>query len=258
MRWIRNIGLALMLMLAVDACFSPPDYPITPQIVFVNEELDFVSGTGSDGTDILKIVLRFTDGDGDVGIINENSTEMKEQSQFFYSLSSTGQVSLSTIEQSNINYRFKRLNPNFKMPGSENKLPDFVPPFNCTSWELEKDNQGKVIDTVYTELNPNYYNIFVDYYIKNNDGTFTKFDIDKNFFFPNCGDRSLNGARIPNLSKDLEKSSPLDGIIRYNIKSAGIELLFSINILKLKITIMDRAFNRSNEVESKEFTLRSI
>jgi hypothetical protein len=247
MRWIRNIGLGLVLMVAVNACFTPPNYPITPQIEFINEELGFYKNPA--GFDTLKIALKFTDGDGDIGL-DDSFTDPKYAPQYFFFRNSSGQFILSTLNQSNVNYKFKRLNPSFK-------LPDFVTPFNCNSWVLKKVN-NVVVDTIYTELNPNHYNLFIDYYIKNNSGTFTKYDVDQIFIFPFCGDRSLNGARIPNLSKDPGKESPLDGKIKYAIKSIGLEANFSIKTIKLKISIQDRALNRSNEVESKEFTLQSI
>ncbi len=247
MRWIRNIGLALLIMTVVNACFTPPDYPITPQIEFINDELGFFKN--STGFDTLKIALKFTDGDGDVGL-DDSFTDPKYAPQYFFFRNSSGQFILSTLNQSNVNYKFKRQNPSFQ-------LPDFVTPFNCNSWVLKKVN-NVVVDTIYTELNPNHYNIFVDYFTKNNNGTFTKFDVDENFIFPFCGDRSLNGARIPNLTKDPGKASPLDGKIRFAINSIGLDFLFSTKTLKLKITIQDRALNKSNEVESNEFTLQSI
>lgn len=247
MRGIRNIGLALLIMTVVNACFTPPDYPITPQIEFINDELGFFKN--STGFDTLKIALKFTDGDGDVGL-DDSFTDPKYAPQYFFFRNSSGQFILSTLNQSNVNYKFKRQNPSFQ-------LPDFVTPFNCNSWVLKKVN-NVVVDTIYTELNPNHYNIFVDYFTKNNNGTFTKFDVDENFIFPFCGDRSLNGARIPNLTKDPGKASPLDGKIRFAINSIGLDFLFSTKTLKLKITIQDRALNKSNEVESNEFTLQSI
>jgi hypothetical protein len=247
-------------MVAVNACFTPPNYPIAPQIEILNNDLAFIKNTNSIGLDTLRIVLKFTDGDGDVGVIRTQDLPLDERAVFYYLLNSNGQVSLTTIDRSNINYRFKRLNPNFRMPNSGAKLPEFITPFNCTSWELEEDKNNVVIDTVYIERNPNHFNIFIDYLIKNNDGTFTEFNFDDFFIFPFCGDAVFNGARIPNLSKEIGKNSPLDGKITFNITATigALDLLFSIKTLKLKISIVDRALNKSNEVESKEFTLQSI
>jgi hypothetical protein len=262
MRWIRNIGLGLVLMVAVNACFTPPDFPITPQIEFINNELKFIKNPDPQGLDTLRVVLKFTDGDGDIGFPEVGQLPLKDQAVYYYLLNANGQVSLTKKEQSNINYRFKRLNPNFRMPAGSlfpgALLPDFVPPFSCSSWELKRVN-NIVTDTVYLERNPNHFNIFVDYFTKNNDGTFTRFDVDQYFLFPFCNGLVLNASRIPNLSKEIGKNSPLDGKIKFNIVSLGaIDFIFSIRTLKLKVYIVDRAGNKSNEVESKEFTLQSI
>ena len=105
MRWIRNIGLGLVLMVAVNACFTPPNYPIAPQIEILNNDLAFIKNTNSIGLDTLRIVLKFTDGDGDVGVIRTQDLPLDERAVFYYLLNSNGQVSLTTIDRSNINYR---------------------------------------------------------------------------------------------------------------------------------------------------------
>ncbi len=263
MRWIRNIGIGLVLMVAVNACFTPPNYPIAPQIEFVNNELKFVKNTAPQGLDTLRIVLKFTDGDGDVGTIKTNSTALEDQSEFFYFVNSTGDTRLTTNSQSNLTYSFKTLNPNFILNGTQRPAGP-LPPLDCNSWtrKLASDNKTPVnpAEYVYYELNPNYYNIYVDYFIKNNDGTFARFDVREEFnSFPSCtADLSLNGSIIPNLSKEIGKNSPLDGKIKFNIVSLGIDFIFTIKTLKVKVYIVDRAGNKSNEVESKEFTLQSI
>ncbi len=258
MRWIRNIGIGFVLMVAVNACFTPPNYPIAPQIEFVNNELEFVKNTAPQGLDTLRIVLKFTDGDGDVGIIDPSSKALEDQIEYYYFVSATSPPRLVSIDQSNLTYRFRRLNPNFVLSGTLNP-PSSLPSLSCDSWtrEFSKDKLT-VLDTVYYELNPSYYNMTIEYFTKNNDGTFTRFDVKEGKSFPLCGDLTLNGARIPNLSKDIGKSSPLDGKITFNYLTQGIDFVFSIKTLKLKVTIVDRAGNRSNEVESKEFTLQSI
>ncbi|NOS57532.1 MAG: hypothetical protein HOP37_14930 [Cyclobacteriaceae bacterium] len=252
MRWIRNIGLGLVLIVVVNACFTPPDFPITPQIEFINNELKFIKNPAPQGNDTLRIVLKFKDGDGDVGIIPVNPIPLVDREEYFYLLNSNGQLSLIEKEQSNLTFRFKRLNPNFRLP---NGKP--LPELSCDNWSEKKVN-NRVVDTIYYELNPRYYNMSIEYFTKNNNGTFTRFDIKEGRFFPNCADGAFNGARIPNLSKEIGKSTPLDGKITFNYLTQGIDFIFSIKTLKLKVYIVDRAGNKSNEVESKEFTLQSI
>ncbi|HMP99207.1 MAG TPA: hypothetical protein PKC24_05450, partial [Cyclobacteriaceae bacterium] len=105
--------------------------------------------------------------------------------------------------------------------------------------------------TVYYELNPDHYNIFVEYYTKNPNGSFSLFDWRTEL----CG--TTFDGRFP-LLKDQDRASPLEGRLRYAMTSIGFRQLFSLSTLKLRITIQDRALNQSNTVESPEFRLEDI
>jgi hypothetical protein len=248
MKLIRNLSLGVLLMWVVNGCFNAPDYPTSPQIQFLDDRKYFSKETG-DGLDELVVALKFQDGDGDIGI-DDSFTDSKYVQQYFFSISTSGVISPSTLEQSNVNYKFSRQNPQYKLPI-----------YDCKSWELKKNKDGATIDTIYTELNDNFFNLFVDYYIKNNnsptDTSYTKFDIYKDLS-RGCPDRAILGGRIPVLSKDPGKKAPLDGIINFSIRSFGLEPTFGSSIIKLRLRIQDRAFNKSNLVESSPFTLQSI
>ena len=147
-----------------------------------------------------------------------------------------------------ITYKTKRTKPGY------DTLPAFVKPYNCINWEVRTLNTK--VDTFYFKLNPNHYNIFVDFFVQNTDGTFKEFDWQKEFTYPNCG-IPFDG-RFPRLSKDLTQKTPLDGTIHYSMKSTGFLILFSIKTLKLKVTIQDRSLNKSNTIETPLFTLGGI
>jgi hypothetical protein len=110
-----------------------------------------------------------------------------------------------------------------------------------------------VKDTLYFQLNPDHNNIEVDFLVKNPNGTFTEFDWRKEFNFPNCG-ISFDG-RFPILYKD-RPGAPLEGRIRYGMGSIGFKVLFGLKTLKLRVQIKDRALNKSNIIETPEFTLQ--
>ena len=94
-------------------------------------------------------------------------------------------------------------------------------------------------------------------FIKNNDGTYKEFDWQKEFAnYPSCGE--TYDGRFPIMTKDLTQKTPLEGTIRYAMKSTGFLILFSIKTLKLRITIQDRALHKSNTVETGDFTLQGI
>jgi hypothetical protein len=239
MRLKGNLIGFLFISLGVGGCFTPPEFPIQPQIEF--ESIDFKEyGAGFDAeADSLILVITFKDGDGDLGLdpselecISEN---ICYNNKFFY-LKPDGNY---------LTYKDKRTNPDYS------SLPDFVKPYNCINWEVSTDNTNKV-DTFYFELNQDHYNIEVDFLVKNPDGTFTEFDWTKEFNYPNCG-TSFDG-RFPILYKE-EPGTPLEGRLRYSMGSIGFKALFSVKTLKLRVQIKDRALNKSNEIFTPEFTL---
>lgn len=239
MRLIRGLLLFLIVAAGMSACFDPPEYPVQPQIEFESIEFkEFGSGFDSE-TDSLILVISFKDGDGDLGLDPSEQGCISETICYnnkFYSKKEDGNL---------VTYKDKRTNPKFS------SLPDFIKPFNCINWEVRNDNNK--IDTLYFELNPDHYNITVDFLVKNpSNGTFEEFDWTKEFTYPNCG-ISFDG-RFPILFKD-KPGSPLEGNLKYSMGSLGFKALFSIKTLKLRIQIKDRALNKSNIIETPEFTL---
>ncbi|NJN42589.1 MAG: hypothetical protein HC811_10540 [Flammeovirgaceae bacterium] len=177
----RRLVWIVFLGLLGHSCFDPPEFPLTPSIEF--DDIYFVEvGTASD-KDSLVVSIKFKDGDGNLGL---------DPSEIFFPYNNRTYYSYLG---DTINYELKRT-----VPELDSLLPDFVTPYNCTNWEVIMDGQT-VVDTLYFELNPNYYNFFVDFLIKNNDGTFTEFDWQTAFIYPNCG-ITFDG-RFPILSKDL-------------------------------------------------------
>ncbi|MBL7874214.1 MAG: hypothetical protein JNL53_01025 [Cyclobacteriaceae bacterium] len=239
MRLNRNLIGFLFISLGLGACFTPPEFPLQPQIEF--ESIVFREyGSGFDAeADSLILTLTFKDGDGDLGLDPSELSCVSEgicyNNKFFF----------RKPDGTLLTYKDKRTNPAYS------SLPDFVKPYNCINWEVSTDNTGKV-DTFYFELNPDHYNIEVDFLVKNPDGTFTEFDWTKEFNYPNCG-TSFDG-RFPILYKE-EPGTPLEGNLRYSMGSIGFKALFSVKTLKLRVQIKDRALNKSNEIFTPEFTL---
>jgi hypothetical protein len=234
MHLIRGFALFAIILTGVSSCFNPPDFPVEPQIEF--ETIQYKEyGSGFDTEyDSLILTISFKDGDGDLGL-DPSENAPPYNNKFYYLIGSEF-----------ITYETKRTNPNY------DTLPDFVKPYNCINWEVYKEN-NVVVDTLYFQLNPDYNNITVEFLVKNPDGTFTEFDWREAFNYPNCG-ISFDG-RFPILFKD-KPGAPLEGKIRYGMGSIGFKILFSTKTLKLRVQIKDRALNRSNFVETNEFTLQ--
>jgi len=226
----------LMLIIFFGSCFEAPNYSVIPVIEL--KSVSFIDVADPYNVDSLQVVIGFKDGDGDLGL-NANETDAPYNEKT-YLYTNTGTL---------VTYKTKRTNPNYAY------LPSFVSPYNCTNWEVRKKDQQ--IDTVYFESNPNQYNIFVQFYLKNQDGSYSEFDWQKEFAsYPSCGE-TFNG-RFPVLSKDLSLKKPLEGSIKYSMKSVGFLVLFNIKTLKLRITIQDRALNKSNTIDTGDFTLQQI
>ncbi len=247
---------ALTLLLA--SCFDPPQYSPVPTIEF--ESISFTDVPNPSDPDSLILTIRFKDGDGDMGLDANDPTDTlyPYQNRTFF----------DTIKTSNAGYYFPLKDVKFityetwrtqRYGWKEKKLaydtlPEFKNPYNCVNWQiLTIDNK---IDTFYFELNRDHHNIFVEFLVKNNDGSFSEFNWTEEFAYPQCG-ITFDG-RFPILSKDLSRKSALDGKIRYGMPSTGFLILFSIKTLKLRITIQDRTLNKSNTIETPEFTLQQI
>ena len=109
-------------------------------------------------------------------------------------------------------------------------------------------------DTMYTEANEFHNNIFVTFFLKKN-GEYEEFDF-LALFAPQCNPIGFDG-RYP-LLNDPDRDRPLEGKLKYTMKSAAWELTFRLDTLKLEVYIYDRALNKSNTITTPDFVLRDI
>lgn len=269
----KGVALAGFMGLFLLSCFDPPEYSNIPTIEY--ESVSFVDVANSSDPDSLIVVVRFMDGDGDLGLdanypgdtmcpvhpITFFDTIRTSTVGYYYYPNKTARVCLPPVPADELpdvgfvtyeTFRTDRYGWRPKL--SVDTLPPFTKPFNCVNWEIR--SVGGQIDTFYVERNPYHNNIIVQFMVKNANGSFTEFDWTKEFAYPQCG-ITFNG-RFPILSKDLSRAAALDGKIRYGMASTGFTILFSIKTLKLRVTILDRSLNVSNTVETPEFTLQQI
>jgi len=126
--------------------------------------------------------------------------------------------------------------------------------YTCSRQITSSEKLYLVYDTFYGELNPDHNNITVEFFVENNDGTFPEEPFDWiSAFPPGCG--VTYDGRFPILS---DQSNAIEGTIKYSLKGFGFLQLFSFRTLKLRVTIKDRALNKSNVLETPEFTLSQI
>ncbi|MBN8575346.1 MAG: hypothetical protein J0L66_00305 [Cytophagales bacterium] len=269
MRTIKYLLAMVILSLGAGSCFDPPEFPIEPRIEFENMIYKRVNNIDS-----LIFFITFTDGDGDLGLSNSDNSctltsdinqicfegkvyDLYQNAQGQYEIVETATTcNTPTVCYNNkfvilkpdrtpIRYGDKRNNPVYA------SLPDFIKPYNCINWELERNNINVVTDTTFFRLNPNHYNFEIDFLIKQSNGQFVEFDFTKEFDFPGCG-LTFDG-RFPILYKD-KPGSPMEGRIRFAIGSAAMRALFSLKTLKFRIQIKDRALHKSNIIETPEIS----
>ena len=239
----------------VGACFEPPQFSNVPSITIENVRVKAVAGAST--PDSLIVSIGFKDGDGNIGISgSENGPPYHERWFFLTSPLPTCEpgvpapcTRVSYIDEGNlanyVTYKLRRQGAPYDI------LPAFAQPYDCVNYVVLKNSNQVTIDTLYSEPNPQYFNLFIDVYVKNG-ASFQKFEFN-NAPYPNCNIYGLN-SRLPILAKDGDVNSklPLEGVITYKLTSASFTPLIG-KTLKLKIRIMDRDGNESNEDESNEF-----
>ena len=247
---------AIAFLTSLLACNRPPDLPLAPTISFNDIAFEVTSTSIGDviiESFALKLTFNVADGDGDIGL---DGAESGRPFQEFDLIRENGEA---------INFGDR--------PGD--------PPFNCIDWIIEApvgvpidaafdhNGDGDVLDTLLIDLNEDQFNIFVDFFIKQPDGSFVESDVrtwppgsenEQTF----CNTETFDG-RIPCLSSDdspcdfiRATERPIEGTITYEMISSGFESVFRNETIKLSFQIQDRKLNKSNIVESPEFTLQDI
>jgi len=264
MKTIWRLVIGLFLPAFVISCFDPPEYPIVPEIEFKSVKfVDTPDPAGQLVADTLVLSVNFKDGDGDIGFsdedLNVSETTAKYAERIYFdtqgqkwAIGNLPQLSQSKDPNDIAFYKSLIKFSNRKNPPFDT-LPDFTKPYTCINWYVLQDDKvtpSVTIDTLYFKLNPNHYNIFVDFFINTN-GTFEEYDFRKEL----C---ATYDGRLPILSKDLSQENPLQGTIRYAMSSVAFKLFFGLKPIKLRVQIQDRNLNKSNVIETDAFTLNQI
>ena len=231
--------------LICTSCLDAPNYPDTPKIEY-NDVLFKVVGDNSD-PDSLIIVIKFEDGDGDLGLRATESTAPYNLKNYYsnktgqlFDFNNEGAEDLMTIDDI----------------GIIDTLPPFEGFYRCISWDTQPEiyyqDGTQLEDTVYFQFNKRYHNIYVDFLVLEA-GKFKKFDWRKEI------DCSIDyNGRFPLLNDTPDKDRVLEGSLRYGMVSTGFKPLFNGKTMKLRVQINDRKGHFSNVIETPEFTLSDI
>jgi hypothetical protein len=120
---------------------------------------------------------------------------------------------------------------------------DHSTPFSCDSFNIDDYDKDHLLDTVKGIRITDYYNYFLEILIKTDSAHYRSFN------FPSCN--NING-RFPPLNPD-KYSGPLEGNLSFTINNTKVlrDSLYNKKV-KFRIQIEDRAFHKSNIVESPD------
>lgn len=248
MKFINSLQFIFLIGCAACLCTrcngkDEVEFPDEPYIEF--RGFKFVDVEGVANPDTLKFSIYFRDGDFDLGL---KGTEQGPPYNLYNYYLKDGTVApsfqLDQVKSMIIFSDKKTINPD--------TLPSFDYPFNCTNWEIVRDDNYMVLDTVYRTINPGGLNFMFDFYLSEGNGPFEK--------MITCT-RGFNGRfekpfqNKPGSPFQFRKISDREGILIFSIASSSIKSYFKGKNIKSKIKIKDRALNSSNEVETDIFTL---
>jgi len=230
-RYLSGVIIAILIMLVVSACFQAPEFANEPFISF--NSVIFKKGATELDPDSLIVTINFQDGDGDLGLRSQGADTGSPYHDLWVIPKDDGSGDLVTLAD--------RALPDY------DTLPPYEFPYYCTNYTVTGD------DTLYVQPNKFHFNIYVKYFVKKN-GIYTEFDW-LTAFDPICG-QTFNGRYL--LLNDSNNDKPLEGKLAYKMKSAGFELLFRQDTLKLDVYIIDRALNISNTISTPDFVLKDV
>jgi len=223
---VKNPIWFLLIFFSIVACEDRPTFPITPSI---NLNEYYFRQIQDLSLDSLIIKLQFEDGNGDLGL---DATETNPP----YHL-----LDVIVIDGDTLKY------------GDNDTLPEY----NCIDYEIirkETSVDGSLVvtaDTIYVIRNADHFNFFLTFLIKEDDGSFREFNpaLDRN-----CAPPYHGRYFVLNTARDIR---PLTGELQYSLLS-GFRLLFRNDIIKIRIQIQDRSLNKSNIIETDEFSINDI
>ncbi len=235
----------ILIVCAFQGCYPPPEFPETPEIEF--EDIWFREGVS---LDTLNLTFAFQDGDGDLGL---DQFDVNVPYHDFDTIidKNRERVFLNSVNEP----PFYRHQPNGNIVFFSET--DNRPEYSCLDYiqiNVTDPDVGTTVDTLYIALNERHKNIFVDFYIKRG-GVYSYFDWNERL--QTCG-QSWDG-RFPIFEySNLNNRQPIAGSMDYAMTGGGIVLQMLADTFQLRVTILDRAGNYSNELRTPDFTLPSI
>ncbi|WP_109829254.1 hypothetical protein [Reichenbachiella versicolor] len=268
-------GIFFLNITVLISCQAPEPFSNTPSIQFselVYEEADQSNPLGIQQTDKIILTIEFTDGDGDLGISQDEVYSPYHD----YDLVIDSKNNIVTFN-SLPSYPLTRLERVFNgtelyWTGVESKTLDVesLPSYDCADYELLYINKelsqvvapGQIsnipdpsnfkLDTLLKVENEFRYNMYVTFYSDNNpDGVFKPVDWPK---------EAGTGCLIDYNSRFQPLGTAFEGQLTYKIQSVGggFGLALAKGQFYLECYIFDRSLNKSNTIESPKYRLSDL
>ncbi|WP_209331588.1 hypothetical protein [Lunatimonas salinarum] len=218
---VIKVSCILLVLAGAYACITPPEgFPSIPEISF--NTLEYVETNEADS---LIVTINFKDQEGDLGL---NPRDIDPPfNELIYPRDQNGQL---------ITYRNR---------------PAEAPSFNNRDWIISPlINNVRVNDTIWVQENPDYYNIFIKFFIKRS-GQYTEFDWSAPPYF------TTFDGRFPRILTD-DRGRSIEGQIRYAMLSLGWNSIFRNDTIRLEVQVQDRQLQRSNAITTPDFTLSQV
>ena len=239
--------IALIIFSFLFSCIEDNNVSDIPSISY--ESLEFKKSDNSFNQDSLIITINFIDGDGNLGLSNDENNYPYHP----YNAIIDQEFNWITLGSNNVTPPLYIYEPNgvYYLYSNEDNRPSY----NCEDYIIDTVNTTNKLDTFYIQKNENNKNIFIEFYKKENN-EFVLIDW-KRIFDEEYGCGIDFNSRFPPLNIS-NSSQLLSGKLRYGMVSYGFEMILKNDIFKLKILIKDRELNTSNIIETPEVTLEEI
>ena len=239
--------IAMIIFSFLFSCIEDNNVSDIPSISY--ESLEFKKSDNSFNQDSLIITINFIDGDGNLGLSNDENNYPYHP----YNAIIDQEYNWITLGSNNVTPPLYIYEPNgvYYLYSNEDNRPSY----NCEDYIIDTVNTTNKLDTFYIQKNENNKNIFIEFYKKENN-EFVLIDW-KRIFDEEYGCGIDFNSRFPPLNIS-NSSQLLSGKLRYGMVSYGFEMILKNDIFKLKIHIKDRELNTSNIIETPEVTLEEI
>ncbi len=210
-----------------------------------------------DSQDSLILTFKFQDGDGDIGI--DNNDVFPPYHSFNYAIDADGQF--VELGDTSIAYPVILVDRFGEFRWGTFATEEFeFPPFNCKNYTFEEDIFADSLDPDQTDtvlIQQNIYsnNIIVDFYRKRL-GVYENITAEFSAAQPNCPETF--DSRFPIFDRSNIGRS-LEGKISYAMLSSGFKSVLTANdTIRIEFYIFDQALNQSNVAFTEDFTLQGL